>query len=58
MGVLGGWGKRVNLCRSPLPSERDKLRNGIFLFSTSVATCFIIQLHDELASLKLGDLNC
>lgn len=58
MGVLGGWGKRVKLYRSSLPYERDKSRNGIFLFSMSVATCCIIQLRDELANLKLGDLNC
>jgi len=51
-------GKRVNRPRSSLPYERDKLRTGILLFSTAAAACGIIQLHDELASLKLGDLNC
>lgn len=58
MGVLGGWEKWVNLYRSSLRYETDKVHNGIFLFSTSVATFCIIQLHDELANLKLEDLNC
>lgn len=57
LGALGGWGRQVNLYHSPLPYERAKLRNRIFLFSTAVAMRCIIQLHDELANLKPGNLK-